>query len=71
MREGSANFIGGKLVTGTSGRFGDVFDPSTGEVQARVPLASAEEVQQRGRQRGEGPAGVGGHEPAAPRAGSC
>lgn len=26
------------------GRFADVFDPSTGAVQARVPLASAEEV---------------------------
>jgi malonate-semialdehyde dehydrogenase (acetylating)/methylmalonate-semialdehyde dehydrogenase len=38
------HFIGGVHVQGTSGRFGDVFDPSTGEVQARVPLASADEV---------------------------
>jgi malonate-semialdehyde dehydrogenase (acetylating)/methylmalonate-semialdehyde dehydrogenase len=38
------HFIGGKLVKGTSGRFGDVFNPSTGEVQARVPLASKSEM---------------------------
>lgn len=39
------HFIGGEHVVGTSGRFGDVFDPSTGEVQARVPLASTAEVE--------------------------
>lgn len=38
------HFVGGERVGGASGRFGDVFDPSTGEVQARVPLASAAEV---------------------------
>ncbi|GAA2350247.1 CoA-acylating methylmalonate-semialdehyde dehydrogenase [Saccharopolyspora halophila] len=38
------HFIGGKRVPGTSGSYGDVFDPNTGRVQARVPLASAEEV---------------------------
>ncbi len=38
------HFIGGTHVKGTSGRFADVFDPSTGAVQARVPLASTEEV---------------------------
>ena len=38
------HFIGGEHVAGTSGRFGDVFDPSTGAVQARVPLASTAEV---------------------------
>ena len=31
-------------VSGSSGRFGDVFNPATGEVQARVPLASKEEL---------------------------
>ena len=31
-------------IEGTSGRFSDVYDPCTGEVQARLPLASAEEV---------------------------
>jgi malonate-semialdehyde dehydrogenase (acetylating)/methylmalonate-semialdehyde dehydrogenase len=38
------HFIGGKKVKGTSGRFGDVFWPMTGEVAARCPLASAKEV---------------------------
>jgi malonate-semialdehyde dehydrogenase (acetylating) / methylmalonate-semialdehyde dehydrogenase len=39
MRE-IGHFIGGKTVKGTSGRFGDVFNPNTGEVQAKVALAS-------------------------------
>ncbi len=39
-----AHFIGGKRVAGTSGSFGDVFDPNSGHVQARVPMASAAEV---------------------------
>lgn len=38
------HFIGGKIVKGSSGRFGDVFDPNTGEVQAKVALASADET---------------------------
>jgi malonate-semialdehyde dehydrogenase (acetylating) / methylmalonate-semialdehyde dehydrogenase len=38
------HFIAGKHVKGTSGRFGDVFNPSIGEVQARVPLASKSEM---------------------------
>ena len=38
------HFIAGKQVPGSSGRFADVFKPSTGSVQARVPLASAAEV---------------------------
>ncbi|MCL5778844.1 CoA-acylating methylmalonate-semialdehyde dehydrogenase [Limibaculum sp. FT325] len=38
------HFIGGKHVKGTSGRFADVFNPATGEVQAKVPLASQAEV---------------------------
>ncbi|KOX26944.1 MULTISPECIES: CoA-acylating methylmalonate-semialdehyde dehydrogenase [unclassified Streptomyces] len=33
------HFIGGKHTAGTSGLFGDVYDPNTGAVQARVPLA--------------------------------
>ena len=37
-------FIGGRLVEGTSGRFGDVYNPATGAVTARVPLATADEV---------------------------
>src|SRR5215475_11734040 len=38
------HWIDGKLVEGTSGRFGDVFNPATGEKSARVPLASAAEL---------------------------
>ena len=38
------HFIGGEHVRGKSGRYADVFDPNTGEVQARVPLATQDEV---------------------------
>jgi malonate-semialdehyde dehydrogenase (acetylating) / methylmalonate-semialdehyde dehydrogenase len=44
MRE-IGHFIGGKEVTGGSGRFADVFNPNTGEVQARVALAKHAEVE--------------------------
>lgn len=40
-----SHYIGGRHVDGLSGRFGDVFDPCTGEVQALVPLAGRAEVQ--------------------------
>jgi malonate-semialdehyde dehydrogenase (acetylating)/methylmalonate-semialdehyde dehydrogenase len=36
--------IAGGRVTGSSGRWGDVFDPNTGAVQARVPLADVKDV---------------------------
>ncbi|MDG3439447.1 CoA-acylating methylmalonate-semialdehyde dehydrogenase [Nitrospirillum amazonense] len=39
------HFVNGRPVPGTSGRFGDVYDPNTGEVQAKVPLASKSEVE--------------------------
>ncbi|MGR3660554.1 MAG: CoA-acylating methylmalonate-semialdehyde dehydrogenase [Paracoccaceae bacterium] len=38
------HFINGEHVKGTSGRFADVYNPATGEVQAKVPLASVEEL---------------------------
>ncbi|MFK7876751.1 MAG: CoA-acylating methylmalonate-semialdehyde dehydrogenase [Paracoccaceae bacterium] len=38
------HYIDGAHVAGTSGRFADVFNPATGEVQARAPLASTDEV---------------------------
>jgi malonate-semialdehyde dehydrogenase (acetylating)/methylmalonate-semialdehyde dehydrogenase len=44
MRE-IGHFIGGKEVKGTSGRHGDVFNPNTGEVQAKVALAKHAEVE--------------------------
>ncbi len=39
-----SHWIDGKLVDGTSGRTGPVFDPATGRRQATVDLASAAEV---------------------------
>jgi malonate-semialdehyde dehydrogenase (acetylating)/methylmalonate-semialdehyde dehydrogenase len=39
------HFIGGHAVSGTSGRFGEVIDPSTGQISATVPLASKTEVE--------------------------
>ena len=38
------HFIDGGPVAGTSGLLGDVFNPNTGEVQARVSLATIAEV---------------------------
>jgi malonate-semialdehyde dehydrogenase (acetylating)/methylmalonate-semialdehyde dehydrogenase len=39
------HFIGGSEVKGASGRFGDVFNPNTGEVQDKVALANKSEVE--------------------------
>ncbi|HZC17391.1 MAG TPA: CoA-acylating methylmalonate-semialdehyde dehydrogenase [Caulobacteraceae bacterium] len=38
------HFVNGAATGGGSGRFGDVFDPNTGEVQARVALADAHDL---------------------------
>ena len=38
------HFVNGKSAAGTSGRFGDIFNPNTGEVQARVQFATDQEV---------------------------
>jgi malonate-semialdehyde dehydrogenase (acetylating) / methylmalonate-semialdehyde dehydrogenase len=38
------HFIGGREVKGISGRTANVFEPMTGEVQAKVDLASKAEV---------------------------
>jgi malonate-semialdehyde dehydrogenase (acetylating) / methylmalonate-semialdehyde dehydrogenase len=43
MRE-IGHFVGGKEIKGASGRFGDVYDPNTGDVQAQVALASRAEA---------------------------
>ncbi len=37
------HFIGGKKVAGKSGRFGDVYNPTTGEKSADAPYANKEE----------------------------
>jgi malonate-semialdehyde dehydrogenase (acetylating) / methylmalonate-semialdehyde dehydrogenase len=44
MRE-IGHFVGGKEIKGTSGRWGDVFNPNTGEVQAKVAFAKHAEVE--------------------------
>ncbi|PQZ89059.1 methylmalonate-semialdehyde dehydrogenase (CoA acylating) [Arthrobacter sp. MYb227] len=38
------HYVGGTHIAGTSQRFSDVFNPSTGVVQAKLPLASGQEV---------------------------
>ncbi len=38
------HFISGARVAGVSGRFGDIFEPNTGEVHARVAFATDDEV---------------------------
>ena len=40
-----SHYINGQHAAGLSGRFGDVFNPCTGQVQARLPLAGRDEVQ--------------------------
>src|SRR5437763_15190419 len=45
MRE-IGHFISGKEVKSTSGRSGEIFNPNTGEVQAKVAFASKSEVEQ-------------------------
>ena len=39
-----AHFVNGQAFGGASGRFGDVFNPNTGEVQARVQFATDGEI---------------------------
>jgi len=39
------HYIAGETVTGTSGRFGTIFNPSTGKEQGKVALASKVEVE--------------------------
>ncbi len=38
------HYINGKRVEGTSGVFGDIYNPSTGEIQAQVQLATQAEL---------------------------
>ena len=44
MGETLGHFISGKATAGASGRFHDIFNPTTGEVQSQVALASRDEV---------------------------
>jgi malonate-semialdehyde dehydrogenase (acetylating) / methylmalonate-semialdehyde dehydrogenase len=38
------HWINGEIMSGNSGQFGDVYDPATGRVQAKVALATSAEV---------------------------
>jgi malonate-semialdehyde dehydrogenase (acetylating)/methylmalonate-semialdehyde dehydrogenase len=38
------HFIDGQCTAGQSNRSSDLFDPSTGQVQAKVPMASAADI---------------------------
>ncbi len=44
VKEVVGHYVGGRLVAGTSDRFGDIYNPATGEVVRTVALASADEV---------------------------
>ena len=44
MAENLTHWINGKHVEGTSGRFADIYNPATGEVQSQAPLASGAEL---------------------------
>jgi malonate-semialdehyde dehydrogenase (acetylating)/methylmalonate-semialdehyde dehydrogenase len=46
MAKSVEHFINGQLVSGVSGRYGDIFNPATGEISGRVALAAKNEVEQ-------------------------
>jgi malonate-semialdehyde dehydrogenase (acetylating)/methylmalonate-semialdehyde dehydrogenase len=46
MTEELFHFVDGERRKGTSGRFGDVFNPATGDITKQTPLANADEVRQ-------------------------
>ena len=46
------HYMNGEHVKGTSGRFADVYNPATGEVQGKCPLASSAEVTKAMREGG-------------------
>ena len=44
VKETLGHYLGGRRVEGQSGRYGDVYNPATGEIARRVALASGDEV---------------------------
>lgn len=44
VKQTLSHYVSGRSVEGTSGRYGDIYNPATGEVTKQVPLASADEV---------------------------
>ena len=63
------HYINGAHVKGTSGRFADVYNPATGEVEAKVPLANGARAGTSRGPRRRRPARLGRRQPPAPRAG--
>jgi len=57
------HFIHGEKVAGTSGRFGPVYNASTGEQAAQVPLASVEEMEAVFKSSAEAAAAWGAQSP--------
>ena len=39
-----SHFVGGQMIEGRGDRFGDIYNPATGEVTKQVPFATTEEV---------------------------
>lgn len=39
-----SHFVGGQMIEGRGERFGDIYNPATGDVTKQVPLATSEEV---------------------------
>ena len=62
------HFVSGERTPGKSGRFADVFNPATGAVEKRVPLATTDGGRRGRRRRQGGLAGLGQDPAAAPRA---
>ncbi len=62
------HYIGGKRVDGSSGRWGDVYNPATGEKIRRVAFAAADEVDQAVQAAAAAFPGLGRDPAADPRA---
>ena len=39
-----SHFVGGQMIEGRGDRFGDIYNPATGDIAKQVPLATTEEV---------------------------
>ncbi len=63
-----SHFIGGQLVDGASGRYGDVYNPASGVLSRRVAFAGKAEVDRGRGRRDRRVAAVGGDAAAPARA---
>ena len=63
------HFVNGQRLEGASTRFGDVYNPNTGEVQASASaLATDARTGRRRKSGGKGPGGTGDQSPTCARA---